>query len=83
MKKLFEIGLIFSLLISFNSLTAHDAKIRIEEFNTFITRDQPLILVFDHLDLLYKDTDKSLKITQLIADITQQAVVPLDHSGNQ
>ena len=60
-----------------NSLTDHDAKIRIEEFNTFITRDQPLILVFDHLDLLYKDTDKSLKITQLIADITQQAVVPL------
>ena len=26
MKKLFEIGLIFSLLISFNSLTAHDLK---------------------------------------------------------
>jgi len=60
-----------------NSLTDHDAKNRIGEFNTFITQDQPLILVFDHLDLLYKNTEKSLKLTQLLADITQQAVVPL------
>lgn len=60
-----------------NSLTDHDAKIRIGEFNTFITEDQPLILVFDHLDFLYKNTDKSLKITQLLAEIAQQAVVPL------
>ena len=60
-----------------NSLTDNDAKVRIEEFNTSITQDQPLILVFDHLDLIYKNTDNSLKVTQLLVDITQQAVVPL------
>ena len=58
-------------------LNEEDAKSRIAEFNKFIMRDQSLVLIFDHLDLLYNNKEQSLKVTQLLTDIAQQSVVPL------
>ena len=60
-----------------DSLTDHDARNRIIEFNKFITQNQTLILIFDHLDLLYNNTEQSLKVTKFLTDIAQQRVVPL------
>jgi hypothetical protein len=58
-------------------LNEDDARSRIAEFNRCIMRDQSLILIFDHLDLLYNNKEQSLKVTQLLTDIAQQSVVPL------
>ena len=60
-----------------NSLNDHDAQTRIEEFNKSISHERPLTLIFDHLDLLYKNTEQSLKLTQLLTSLTRQGVLPL------
>ena len=58
-----------SVLKNIIPLQEKEALYRLEDFDAIFLRDQSLILIFDHMDSLFGDQQKGLKVAQLISKI--------------
>ena len=56
-------------LKNIKALPDREAQDRLEDFEKIFSKDHSLILVFDHMDSLFGDQQKGLKIAQLISKI--------------